>query len=629
VNDDPAALAVEACIPEPSTLAELIPAEEDAAPWKLPPKTLLERPCNAEVRDAYLQTGVAPAIANFLGRRLDRFIGWESLTAAKLSDILDPGAIPSMDRAVERIVRAIVQRERIALACDHDMDGTASAAVLWTAMVDAFGVAPERICVVTSHRLTEGYGIGDGVVSRIEDFGATLVISADKGSSDEPRIATLAAQGIDVVVTDHHVIPPEGPPRSAYAVVNPSRLDSEYDKHICGAGVAFLVMAKVRSALLEQGVFAELPSLASLLDFVAVATIADCVSLSPSASLINRAFLRRGMQQVRSGCRPCWKIFAAEVDGEIDAETIAFRLVPAIAASGRLDWAEVGFRFLIAKTDEDAASCWSQLKRENSERQSIERRLRAQAFPQAARVTGPAIVLFLEDGHSGVHGITASRVVEAFGKPCAIFAPQGQGARMTAPALVETASGVGTGLASGSFRSVPGIDVQRALKEIATAYPDLLVAYGGHQAAAGATVRVVDMERFRQAFTFAVAEQTGGAIATGSTLWTDGELDANSHYLKNIQALETMGPFGRGFEAPLYSGTFRVVTYRALTNGRHGRLRLERDNLALEAVWFSIDTALDRPPVVGDTMDIAYRLTRHEFRGHVEVQATVVAGALQ
>ncbi len=399
---------------------------------------MIERACNAEVRDAYLHAGIAPAIANFLGRRLDRFIAWESLTAAKLSDIVDPGAIPSMDRAVERIVRAIVQQERIALACDHDMDGTASAAVLWTAMVEAFGVPPERICVVTSHRLTEGYGIGQGVVARIQKFGAQLVISADKGSSDEPRIATLAAAGIDVVVTDHHVIPPDGPPRSAYAVVNPSRLDCEYDKHVCGAGVAFLVMAKVRSALLEQGVFAELPSLASLLDFVAVATIADCVSLSPGASLINRAFLRRGMQQVRSGCRPCWKVFSAEVDGEIDAETIAFRLVPAIAASGRLDWAEVGFRFLIAKTTEDAAACWSQLKRENSERQSIERRLRAKAFPQAARVSGPAIVLFLEDGHSGVHGITASRVVESFGKPCAIFAPQGQGAR-------ADCAGVGSG----------------------------------------------------------------------------------------------------------------------------------------------------------------------------------------
>ncbi len=494
MSDDVAALAVEACVPEPLPAVDLVPVENDGATWKLPRKILAERLCNTAVRDAYLDAGIPMAIANFLGRRLDRFIGWESLTAAKLSDIVDPGAIPSMDRAVERIVRAVVQRERIVLACDHDMDGTASAAVLWTAMVDCFGVASDRICVITSHRLTEGYGIGDGVVTRIEAFGAQLVISADKGSSDEPRIATLAAKGIDVVVTDHHVIPPDGPPRSAYAVVNPSRLDADYDKHVCGAGVAFLVMAKVRSALLESGVFAQLPSLASLLDYVAVATIADCVSLSPGASLINRAFLRRGLNLIRSGCRPCWKIFAADVDGEIDAETIAFRLVPAIAASGRLDWAEVGFRFLIAKSETDAATCWSELKRENAERQSIERRLRAQAFPQAARVTGPAIVLFLEDGHSGVHGITASRVVEAFGKPCAIFAPQGQGARFTAPALTP---GLAAGLASGSFRSVAGIDVQRALKDVANAHPDLLVAYGGHQAAAGATIRVTDMERFR------------------------------------------------------------------------------------------------------------------------------------
>ena len=624
MSDDLAALAVAACPPEPSPPVDLAAVEQDGLRWKLPRKILVERPCNAAVRDAYRDAGISAAISNFLGRRLDRFLGWESLTAAKLSDIVDPGAIPSMDRAVERIVRAIREGERIVLACDHDMDGTASAAVLWTAMVDCFGVPSDRIRVVTSHRLTEGYGIGDGVVARIEAFGARLVISADKGSSDEPRIATLAAKGIDVVVTDHHVIPPEGPPQSAYAVVNPSRLDAEYDKHVCGAGVAFLAMAKVRSALLENGAFAQLPSLASLLDFVAVATIADCVSLSPGASLINRAFLRRGLELVRSGCRPCWKIFAADVKGEIDAETIAFRLAPAIAASGRLDWAEVGFRFLIAKTETEAATCWSELRRENAERQAIERRLRAQAFPQAAGVAGPAIVLFLEDGHSGVHGITASRVVEAFGKPCAIFAPQGQGARSTAPGLSQ-----GVGLASGSFRSVHGIDVQRALKDVASAHPDLLVAYGGHQAAAGATIRVSDMDRFRQAFSFAVAEQTGGAIATGPELWTDGELDANSHDLKSIHALEAMGPFGRGFEAPLYSGTFRVARYRALTNGRHGRLQLERGDLTLEAVWFSIDSALERPPVVGDTMQIAYRLTRHEFRGHVEVQATIVAGAFQ
>lgn len=626
MNDDPVASLVEGPELESSTAAGMHRAKGDTTPLKLPPKKFVERTCNLSVRRAYLDAGISPAIADFLGRRLDSFLDWKLLVAPKLSNIADPSAIPSMDRAVERIARAILRKERIVLTCDHDMDGTASAAVLWTAMVDCFGVAPDRLRVVTSHRLTEGHGIGEGVVARIEEFAPQLAISADKGSSDEPRIATLAAHGIDVVVTDHHVVPPDGPPRSAYAVVNPSRLDANYDKHVCGAGVAFLAMAKVRSALLESGAFPQLPSLASLLDFVAVATIADCVSLSPGASLTNRAFLRRGLELVRSGCRACWKVFAMDVDGEIDAETIAFRLVPAIAAAGRLDWAEAGFRFLISKTEAEATAYWSELKRENTERQTIERRLRGQAFPLAARVEGPAIVLFLENGHSGVHGITASRVVEAFGKPCCIFAPQGQGARSTTTASTQRSV---DGLASGSFRSVPGIDVQRALRDVAYAHPDLLVAYGGHQAAAGATIRIGDMDRFRQAFSLAVQEQTSGRIASGPVIWTDGELNAKSHNLECLHNLQALGPFGRGFEAPVYSGMFRVAAFRALTNGRHGRLRLERGALLLEAVWFSIDSALERPPAVGDILHVAYRLTRHQFCGQVELQATILAGGFQ
>jgi single-stranded-DNA-specific exonuclease len=574
------------------------------------------------VRDAYVNAGASSHIADFLGRRLDRFIDWELLVSPKLSAIADPSAIPSMARAVERIVRAVREGERIALACDHDMDGTASAAVLWTALVDFFGVAADRVFVVTSHRLTEGYGISEPVVSRIENFGATLVISADKGSSDEPRIAMLAAKGIDVVVTDHHVIPDAGPPPSAYAVVNPSRLDADYDRHVCGAGVAFLVMAKVRSALLESGIFAQLPPLTSLLDYVAVATIADCVSLSPSASLINRAFIRRGLEQVRSKCRPCWRVFAHEQNGEIDAEIVAFRLVPAIAAAGRLDWAESGFRFLISKSETEAAQYWSELKRENTERQTIERRLRQQAFPQASLVEGRAIVLFFEDGHSGVHGITASRVVEAFGKPCAIFAPKGQGARSTTSAATQ-------GLASGSFRSVPGVDVQRALQHVAAAYPDLLIAHGGHQAAAGATIRVCDIDQFQRVFSEAVADQTAGVPATQPTVWTDGELDASSHTCEAVAAFDLIGPFGRGFESAVYSGTFCVDTFHALTNGQHGRLRLLREDLVLSGIWFNIESALERAPSIGDRLNIAYRLTRHRYRDLTSLQAVIVAGGFQ
>jgi single-stranded-DNA-specific exonuclease len=590
--------------------------------FKLPQKVLSERPCSPTVRNAYVAAGAPPYIADFLGRRLDRFIDWNLLVSPRLSTIADPGAIPSMARAVERILRAILQRERIALACDHDMDGTASSAVLWTALVKFFGVAADNVSVITSHRLTEGYGISDPVVSRIESFGATLVISADSGSGDELRIARLAAGGIDVVVTDHHVIPQAGPPSSAYAVVNPSRLDAKYDRHVCGAGVAFLVMAKVRSALLEGGFFAQLPPLASLLDYVAVATIADCVSLSPGASQINRVFIRRGLDQVRSECRPCWKVFVGEQEGEIDAETIAFRMAPAIAAAGRLDWAEAGFRFLISNSDTEAAHHWSELKRENTERQTIERRLRQQAFPQASLVEGPAIVLFLEDGHSGVHGITASRVAEAFGKPCAIFAPKGQGARLPTSVIAD-------GLASGSFRSVPGIDVQSALQHVANAHPDLLIAHGGHKAAAGATIKVCDIDRFRHAFSAAVADQAIGMPDTKPTVWTDGELDESSHTLDALAAFDTIGPFGRGFDSAVYSGTFRVDAFYPLTNGRHGRLCLQRGNLMLPAIWFNIDSALERSPAIGDRLHIAYQLTRHRHRELTSLQAVIVAGSIQ
>jgi single-stranded-DNA-specific exonuclease len=589
--------------------------------FKLPPKVFVERPCNSSVREAYVNAGAPHHIADFLGRRLDSFIDWQLLVSPKLSAIADPGAIPSMDRAVERIVRAILQHERIALACDHDMDGTASAAVLWSALVDFFGVEPDRITVVTSHRLTEGYGISEPVVSRIESFGATLVISADKGSSDEPRIATLAASGIDVVVTDHHVIPQAGPPQSAYAVVNPSRLDAEYDRHVCGAGVAFLVMAKVRSALLERGASTQILPLTSLLDFVAVATIADCVSLSPGASLINRAFIRRGLDQVRSQSRPCWEVFAQEQQGDIDAETIAFRMAPAIAAAGRLDWAESGFRFLISKSETEAALYWSELKRENSERQTIERRLRHEAFPRAAQITSPAIVLFFEDGHSGVHGITASRVVEAFGKPCAIFAPKGHGARSTASAVIE-------GLASGSFRSIPTVDVQRALQHVANAHPGLLLSHGGHQAAAGATIQVSDLPQFEQAFYEAVAHQTAGAPESQPTIYTDGELDAISHTWDAMEAFDTIGPFGRGFDPPIYSGIFCVDTYHAMTEGQHARLRLRREDLVISAVWFNIESALERLPFIGDRLNIAYRLARRSYQGMASLQATIIAGSI-
>jgi single-stranded-DNA-specific exonuclease len=584
---------------------------------KLPKKTIRERPCDPAIRSTYSNSDISPHVVDFLSRRLAAYVDPASLFSPRLSDIPDPISIPSTREAVVRIERAIIEGQRIALVCDHDMDGTGSAAVLWTALVDFFGVPPDRVTVITSHRLNEGYGITDAVADRILDSGAHLVISADNGSSDETRIAKLAANGIDVIVTDHHVIPVEGPPPSAFAVVNPSRSDAVYDRHVCGAGVAFLLMAKVRSALIRGGHRTGIPSLVALLDYVAVATIADCVSLSPNASLINRAFIRTGLQQIRSLRRPCWRTFMQDQPGDIDPETIGFRLAPAIAAAGRLDWAEMGFRFLISKNDDEADSCWKALKQENAERQTIERRIREQAFKRAVADESPAIVLFLEDGHAGVHGISASRVVEAFGKPCAIFCPKGQGARFPG-------SPDGKAIAVGSFRSVRTVNIHDALKQVAASNPGLLLSYGGHQAAAGATINTCDFERFRDALCNAITESEGPSGEP--EIWTDGELDDRLHTVDAVKDLARLGPFGRGFDPPTYRGTFRILESRELSEGRHGRFRLQRGSLILQAVWFGLETVLNHLPQPGTTVSIAYRLTLNQFRERESVEAFIVAG---
>ena len=533
-----------------------------------------------------------------------------------------------MDRAVERIVRAVTTGERVVFACDHDMDGTGSAAVLWCAFTEYFGVPRDRVHVVTSHRLTEGYGVTEPVVQRILNLKPTLVITADKGSSDEERIAVLASSGIDVIVTDHHEIPSGGPPQSAYAVVNPTRPDSSYDPHICGAGVAFLTMAKVRTALVSAGWRSQIASLGGLLDLVAVATIADCVSLLPTTSHANRVFVKRGLDLINQRRRPCWTVFSEDLQGVVDAEDVAFRLAPAIAAAGRLDWAESGFRFLISSTAQEAAQYWRVLQEENELRKQIERDLRRQALAIASNIERNSLVIYLEEGHPGVHGITASRLVEAFGKPAAIFSPKGAGARAgkngaAGPGAVENIR-----LASGSFRGVPGLDVRRAIEQVSSRHPDLVISFGGHPAAAGATIAIPDVEKFALAYEAAVVEQLGSERLR-PVIWNDGTLAPDVHNLVGLDALRAFGPFGRGFERPSYEGSFEILESRVLSKGAHLRLSLKHGHTVVPAIWFGAADAVDVHAVrPGSKTRIVYQLADNTFRGQRSFQLSVRYGTI-
>lgn len=585
----------------------------------LPKPAFKLRHVEKNILQKFTDEGTPEWLGKILASRLDHYVGIDKLYSFDLASIEDPINIPDMDLAVNRIVSAIKNEEKVTFVCDHDMDGTASTAVLWSAFTDFFKVKEELLNVVTSHRLTEGYGITEPVAARIISLKPHLVISADKGSSDEPRIKKIADAGIDVIVTDHHEIGVQGPPQSAYAVVNPIRSDSKYDKHICGAGVAFLTMAKVKTALIQQGVRRNIPSLVSLLDYVAVATIADCVSMKPSKSLTNRTFVKRGLQLINKKIRPCWEIFCEDMHGPIDAETIGFRLAPAVAAAGRLDWAEVGFKFLIAKTKQDASEYWLILQHENSLRKEIEKNLRAKAVPEACKKKGQSLVLYFGDGHSGVHGITASRLVEAFGKPAAMFAPKGGEAKNQLEASDDS-------IATGSFRGIPGFNVKEALSFVNEKYPDLLISHGGHIGAGGCSLLVSLFSKFEIAYEEAVKEQVGEKKLMPE-IWIDGDVPRDINDLTILDELERLEPWGRDFPYPVFKGDFKVRGIQPMGNGSHLKLSLWDGQTLKDAVWFNAN-GLGKTHLrlqVGNNVTFIYNLKSNWFRNQRKIQLQIIS----
>ncbi len=572
---------------------------------------IIQRTPDEDILSNLLEQSMEPWLARLLAGRIESPIDLDDVLHPVMAKLVDPVAIPDLTKGVQRIVNAIIGQEKIVLTVDHDMDGQGAAAVLWTALVGHFQVSPDRLQVVTSHRLTEGYGITHPVAQRIIKSGATLVISADKGSSDEEQIRCIKEQGIDVVVTDHHEIPREGVPRSAFACINPTIDPSRYDPFICGAGVAFLVMAKTRSALLEQSYLAEIPSVLPLLDYVAVATIADCVALRPDRSFINRLFVKRGLEFINSRSRVCWQVFLDHLGVvKIDSSTIGFQLAPAVAAAGRLDWAEAGFLFLTAATKAEALAQWQILTSQNEERKEIEQKLRAKAFGLAGAMTSQSLVLFIEDGHSGVHGITASRVVEKFGKPTAVF--------------TEKEADDDRRMVTGSFRGILGFNVRKALQYVDDTYPGILRSFGGHVGAAGASVWLDAFARFQVAYEEAVVRQLG-AKQLGPEIFVDGELSPDLLNLQTLDRLAGLDPWGKDFPQPAFIGTFKLVQLKAVGDGTHFKMKLRADKTTVDAIWFN---AIEQNETIaiapGMELGFVYQLADNVYRGRRSFQLQVL-----
>jgi single-stranded-DNA-specific exonuclease len=479
----------------------------------------------------------------------------------------DPHVLSGMREAAGRIADAIMRGETVAIFGDYDVDGATSAALLARFLRHA-GVEP---LIHIPDRLFEGYGPNVEAVRALAARGATLLVAVDCGTTSAEPLAEAHALKLDVVVVDHHQADEALPP--AFAIVNPNRRDDLSGLgHLAAVGLTFMTVVAVNRELRSRGFWTEQrpePDLLTLLDDVALGTVADVVPLVG----LNRAFVTKGLlalrRRERAGHRSLMDV--ARLSGPPQAWHLGFLLGPRINAGGRIGRADLGVSLLLEEDPDKAAQIAAELDRLNRERQIIEMDTLAQAEAEAMAALGieekGAVVITASEGwHPGVVGIVAARLKEKFGRP--------------AFAIALEPGGIGTG----SGRSIPGVDLGRAVRRAVA--EGLLVKGGGHAMAAGVTLRRDALAAFRAFFESAL----GGDVQTARrahSLLIDGALSAAAANADLVALVERAGPFGAGNPEPVIALPAHTIAYADEVGQAHIRVRLKSaDGAGVNAIAF-------------------------------------------
>jgi single-stranded-DNA-specific exonuclease len=510
----------------------------------------------------------------------------------RLEQLLPPEQLLDLDRAVERLVRAIRGGETILVHGDYDVDGMSST----TLLTRAFRALGGKVVPFIPRRLLDGYDLTDAGVRAAREAGATVVVTCDCGTSAVAPVQALQAAGIDVIISDHHL--PGGALPNAYAILNPKRpgCGSE-DKDLAAAGIAFkLALAVTRAAGGNENI------VFGMLDLVALATIADIAPLRGE----NRVFARYGLRMLGEtknlGLRAL--IRSAGLEGKaLTAGRIGFILAPRLNAVGRLGHALRGVELLMAQSEHEANSIARELEELNVKRQEIDRATVEQARQRvlALDLEETYGIVLAEDGwHPGVIGIVASRIVEEFGRPTVLIGLEGDEGK-------------------GSGRSISRFDLHAGIGSCR----HLLKRFGGHRSAAGVTIARDRVEEFARCFNDAAR-----AALTPDDLIPELRVDlevALADLTPGFEALlRHLEPCGVGNPSPmLVTRGVRLAAPPRVVGQGGLKLRLQTDHETLEAIGWSLghrigELDLSRP------FDIAYRLERDEYQGVSRLQAKLV-----
>lgn len=552
------------------------------------------RPCPFRVSELLRQDGVHPVLARIYAAR-----GLEHVRelSSELAALTPPSGLKHIDAAAAFLADAIEAGKRMTIVADYDCDGATACAVALRGL-RAMGA---RVDYFVPNRVVHGYGLTPGIVEiTARENNPDIIITVDNGIASIEGVLEANRRGIEVLVTDHHLPGDALPP--ARVIVNPNQPGCGFpSKHLAGVGVMFYVLLALRAELRRRGAFdaQTQPKLDSLLDLVALGTVADVVRLDAN----NRILVAQGLKRMRAGRMHPGVAALFRVAGRearcASPFDLGFAVGPRLNAAGRLEDMALGIECL---TTDDEGRAWAiaqQLNEINLKRREIEAEMQDTAlihldsFEPASAST---IAVFDEGWHQGVIGIVASRLKEKFYRPTITFAPAGDG------------------WIKGSGRSIPGFHLRDALDLVSKRVPGLIDKFGGHAMAAGLSIRHDAFGHFCQAFE-AVGQAWLSQAQLERIVETDGPLE-DEFYSTQFIALLDEQVWGQGFAPPVFCDEFRVVSQRVLKE-RHLKLLLEKNNRRYDAIWFG------HPESLPERARIAFRLDANEYNGVTKVQLLV------
>ncbi len=500
-------------------------------------------------------------------------------------DFHDPYEMPDMEKAINRIIKAMDQKEKTIIYGDYDVDGITSITVLKKFFLDrGFDVG-----TYIPNRLNEGYGLNKDAIKEIADQGYKLIITVDCGISGIEEIEYAYSLGLEVIVTDHHEPLDEIP--KAVAVVDCKRKDNKYPFNgLAGVGVSFkLIQALSKKLDLESKEYLK------YLDIVAIGTISDIVPLVDENRVITKLGLKLLQQTKNQGLK---QLIKSSGYSSINSTTVSFGIAPRINACGRMGHEQEALKLFLTNNIEESREITDNLNNYNRSRQDIEKKILSEALnliETKKLEKNNSLVLASENWHHGVIGIVASKITELYFKPTILLNIEGD-------------------IAQGSGRSVPGFDLHKALIDSS----EYLEKYGGHEMAVGLTLKTDNIDNFEKKFEELAKEAKTEEIIP--IIKIDQEINDKDITLENVKSLDLLEPYGEANKMPLFLyRNLKIDSIRALSEGKHIKLTLRDKNTIINAIGFNMGYYTNEF-LIGDKIDVVGHLEINKFNNVESVQ---------